>query len=240
MAARFGVFCIAYVLGSLLTADIPPELIVWNVGQGQWVTMVDGQGCWHIDMGGEFAPWKKIRETCRARDNRISLSHWDTDHIGFAGKARSQLPNLCLINAPVGRASPHKEALIYSLPRCAGHSPFTQWSDLSGKTANDKSWVVLWHRVLLPGDSTRTEEKKWMHHMPGLEAARIFVLGHHGSRTSTSQELLNSLKNIRVAIASARFRRYGHPHAEVVRELFRAHVPLLRTEEWGTIHMRLD
>ena len=220
--------------------DVPPELIIWNVGQGQWVTIIENQVCWHLDMGGEFAPWSEIRKRCRRIENRISLSHWDMDHIVFANGSRNQLPNLCLINAPVGRASPRKEAMILSLPKCGVSSPFEQWSDPTGRTANDKSWVVQWKGVLAPGDSTRTEEKKWLHHMPHLADARFFILGHHGSRTSTSPSLVNALSNLKFAVSSARFRRYGHPHQEVVRELSRARVPLLRTEEWGTIHVRLD
>ncbi|MGZ3722105.1 MAG: ComEC/Rec2 family competence protein [Bdellovibrionales bacterium] len=240
MAARFGIFCLAFLLGTLGANDLPPELIVWNVGQGQWATIIDENICWHIDMGGEFAPWAQIRGRCRRLENRISLSHWDMDHIVFASSSRNQLPNLCLVNAPEGRSSPHKEAMILSIPKCRAPSPFEQWSDPLGRTANDKSWVILWKGVLAPGDSTRTEEKKWLRHIKGLSSVRFFILGHHGSRTSTSVPLLNSLTNLRFAISSARFRRYGHPHQEVVRELIQARIPLLRTEEWGTIHMRLD
>lgn len=239
MAARFGVFLLFYLLGVRGAEEVTPELIVWNVGQGQWVTVIDESACWHIDMGGEFAPWREVMERCRNRANRISLSHWDQDHIVFVGGARMKLPNLCLLNAPVGRSSPRKEALIASLPPCADHAPFAQWSDDGGKSANDKSWVVNWRGVLAPGDSTRHEEKKWIHALEGLAEVRVLILGHHGSRTSTSKELLFNLPNIRMAIASARKRRYGHPHPEVVRELSQKNVPLLRTEEWGHLHVWL-
>lgn len=240
MAARLSVFLLVSLLGTLGSHDVNPELIVWNVGQGQWVTLLDDQACWHLDMGGEFAPWQEIMRRCRFLPNRVSLSHWDMDHIGFIGSARIKLPDLCLINAPVGRASPHKEALIAPLPHCAGASPFAQWADPLGKTSNEKSWVILWREILAPGDSPRNEEKKWLHQLSGLSSVRFFILGHHGSRTSTSLELLGSLPKVEMAISSARFKRYGHPHPEVVRDLHRLRIPLLRTEEWGTIHIRLN
>jgi competence protein ComEC len=240
MAAQAGIFLIAFFFGTLGSRDVPPELIVWNVGQGQWATIDDGEICWHLDMGGEFAPWKQIRARCREKENRVSLSHWDSDHLVFLGPSRSHLPNLCLLNRPEGRGSPRKEALLDAVPVCGARSPFAQWSAPAGRSANDKSRVVLWRGVLAPGDSTRAEEKKWLHELPGLESTRLLILGHHGSRTSTSTALLRRLKNLRVAIASARRRRYGHPHAEVVNELIEARVPLLRTEEWGAIHFRLD
>jgi competence protein ComEC len=240
MAARFGVFCLAFLLGSLLTRESPAELIVWNVGQGQWATIVDDEACWHIDMGGEFAPWRQIRQLCRQRQNRISLSHWDMDHIVFVGGARAQLPDLCLINAPWGPATEAKERLLLNLPRCQIPSPYAQWSNPEGKTANAKSWVVLWRGVLAPGDSPREQEKIWVHRLQGLDSTRYLILGHHGSRTSTSMDLLAHLPHVELAISSARYRRYRHPHPEVVRELRQARIPLLRTEEWGTIHLRLD
>lgn len=240
MAARVCVFCLAFLLGTLGARDESSELIVWNVGQGQWATIIDGQACWHLDMGGEFAPWRAIRAACRSRQNVLSLSHWDMDHLDFVGGARSQLPNLCLLNAPLGRSSPRKESLLAGIPTCPFKSPYVQWSNPAGKTANAKSWVVLWRGVLAPGDSPRDQEQHWIGQLEGLSATRILILGHHGSRTSTSRGLLSSLPHLQVAIASSRFKRYHHPHAEVVHELLNAHVPLLRTEEWGTIHLRLD
>jgi len=240
MAARFGVFLLAFFLGTLGAKEILPELIVWNVGQGQWVTISDESACWHLDMGGEFAPWRDIRHMCRTRANRVSLSHWDMDHIVFLGAARMQLPDLCVLNAPLGQASAKKEALVESLPRCADRSPFEQWANPEGLTANAKSWVVWWRGVLAPGDSPRDQEKKWVSQIPSLSATRFFILGHHGSRTSTSKVLLAHLDHVAMAFASSRFRRYGHPHKEVVRALWAKHIPLLKTEEWGTIHVRLD
>lgn len=240
MAARAGVFLLVSLLGTMGSVEFSPELIVWNVGQGQWVTVIDEEACWHIDMGGEFAPWREIIPLCRGRANRVSLSHWDSDHIVFVGAARAQLPDLCLINAPEGRGSWRKEKLIEAIPHCDFPSPFTQWSDPSGKTPNAKSWVVNWRGFLAPGDSPRAEEKKWVKELGGLSSVRVLILGHHGSRTSTSDLLLNSLPALQMAVASQRKRRYGHPHQEVVQALARKHIPLLLTEDWGTIHLRLN
>lgn len=239
MATRACVFALVFLLGSLGSRDFIPELVIWNVGQGQWLTFVDVEACWHIDMGGEFAPWNKIIPLCRSRANRISLSHWDSDHINFITAARAQLPNLCLVNRPAGQGSARKEDMLHAIPECSGSSPFSQWVDKNGKSANSKSWVVSWRGILAPGDSPRSEEKKWVPQLAGLAQTKVLILGHHGSRTSTSELLLNSLPKVRMAIASQRRRRYGHPHSDVVRALFQHHIPLLLTEEWGSIHIRL-
>jgi competence protein ComEC len=76
-------------------------------------------------------------------------------------------------------------------------------------------------------------------HLSGLSGSRILVLGHHGSRTSTSSLLLDHLPRLTAAVSSARFRKYGHPHARVRRDLAKRHIPLLRTEEWGNLHFEL-
>lgn len=71
--------------------------------------------------------------------------------------------------------------------------------------------------------------------MTDLKSVRVLALGHHGSRTSTSKDLLKELPNLKLAIASARKRRYGHPHRETVEALGKFKVPILSTEDWGNI-----
>lgn len=98
--------------------------IVWNVGQGEWVTHVSGDVCDHFDMGGEKWPREAIRLACADKVNRVFFSHWDMDHVGFASRARAVLPRLCLGQAPLGSASPRKQALLDALPACPDSSAF--------------------------------------------------------------------------------------------------------------------
>lgn len=58
---------------------------------------------------------------------------------------------------------------------------------------NDLSSVFLvQNQFLIPGDSTEKAEKIWSLD-PRLPLARVFILGHHGSSTSTSEILLEHL-----------------------------------------------
>ena len=263
MAARLCLFIVILLLPPRLSLDFQASLIVWNVGQGQWVTVVDGHGCWHFDMGGEFAPWAAVMAECRARRNFVSLSHWDWDHVGFVGRARFYLPNICLLLPPQGRSSVRKEKLLAGMDDCADmdggnaqvskaeestatpprsqrtRRPYAHWDGAVNKTANASSRVILWRGILLPGDSSRDQEKFWVRAMKDLAHTRILILGHHGSATSTGEDLLRTLQNVRFAIASARFKRYGHPHSRVRSDLSRSGIPLLRTEDWGTIRVAL-
>ncbi len=239
MASRACVFLLIFLLGTSLSREYFSELIVWNVGQGQWATVVTEEGCWHFDVGGEFAPWTAIMAECRARRNFVSLSHWDWDHVNFVGRARNYLPNICLLLGPQGRSSERKEKLLAGMNDCALRRPFYYWNGAVGKNANASSRVVSWRRILFPGDSSRDQERTWVERLPDVAAARILVLGHHGSATSTGLDLLRKAQRLRFAIASARFKRYGHPHARVRADLWKRGIPLLRTEDWGTIRVRL-
>lgn len=238
MPAVAGLFLSIIFLCTRISPEYPSWLIVWNVGQGQWATITDDAGCWHFDMGGEKAPWPAIMRECRSRRNFVTMSHWDMDHVGFAGKARFYLPDICLMHAPQGPASFRKMKLIEGMDNCQKTDPFLIWNGTLSGNSNASSRVVFWRRVLLPGDSTRDQEKIWSQVLPATEAS-VIVLGHHGSATSTGKDLLARI-NARVAIASARFRRYGHPHPRVVRDLWEKGIPLLRTEDWGTIRIPLE
>mgnify|MGYP001183628743 FL=1 len=225
------------LLARPLSPEIAPELVIWNVGQGQWVTLRDTESCRHFDMGGEFAPWRQIIVACRELPNRVSFSHWDWDHVSFAGQARGFLPEICVSVRPGGVATEKKERGLSRYPPCPGKA--AHWVSPNSRTANASSHVYLVDGILIPGDSSRAEEKIWSRAIAEVANARVLVLGHHGSRTSTSKELLRRLPRLRLAIASARERRYGHPHPEVMRELRMKRVPVLKTEDWGTIRIAL-
>lgn len=239
MAARLCIFALVFLVGSSLSREFFTVLIVWNVGQGQWATVSDERGCWHFDVGGEYAPWSEIMEECRGRRNFVSLSHWDWDHVGLVGRARFYLPEICMLLRPQGIGSERKERQLAGMEDCAFARPYVFWDGALGKNANASSRVVSWRGVLLPGDSSRDQEKFWAEQLAGVSAARILVLGHHGSATSTGLDLLRKISRVRFAVASARFKRYGHPHPRVRADLVKRGIPLLRTEDWGTIRIRL-
>jgi competence protein ComEC len=103
---------------------------------------------------------------------------------------------------------------------------------------NDLSEVfTVAKQILIPGDSPASQEIKWDIALPST--LRILILGHHGSRTSTSDHLLSRLPNVRLAIASARIRKYGHPHAETIARTRHHGVALIKTESWGNIWIEL-
>lgn len=243
MAARACVFLIVLLLAKTLAPENRARWIVWNVGQGQWATVILDGECRHYDMGGERAPWSRIMNACRNFQNSVHLSHWDSDHINFTSRANYFLPNLCRSRLPGGNPSEHKRRMVGRVPECGTYRPpeFQEWRPESGhrRASNDESAIALDHQALLPGDSPKNMEQRWASELKKIQTAKFLVLGHHGSRTSTSPLLLNRLPQLKLAIASARKRRYGHPHRETIDLLRSRRIPLLTTEEWGTIQIWL-
>ncbi|MBX7231379.1 MAG: hydrolase [Bdellovibrionales bacterium] len=245
LLVSFFVFTLIVLWPHILPVENLNMFYIWDVGQGQWITHVSFNKCNHFDAGGEYFPQKKIKSLCLHKINQLWLSHWDQDHISFANKLTQLVENVCLVQMPVGPTSSKKLMKIKRLPLCNTnpYSSYLLWNPNlpltkhKKLTANDLSSVILWKKWLIPGDSPTHQEKKWDEILP-IQSAKVLVLGHHGSRTSTSEDLLNHTPLLYLAVASARFKKYHHPHGEVVTRLRGHGVPTLSTQDWGSIGVR--
>lgn len=235
------------------------RLIIWNVGQGQWVTYSGERVCLHFDMGGEFAPFNKVYKECRRKKNVLFLSHGDWDHIRFAHRFKKRLLSLCLWTLPRETLSTKKEIFLKSLSSCSKQDSFlfqdwvqeiffsfSKGSQRGGRrkrralTSNDFSRVfLLMEKVLLPGDSTIRSERLWLKHVLLRGSIKWALASHHGSRFSNSEELLSALPRLQTIIVSARKKRYGHPHPLVLQRWKKAGVSVLKTEAWGNIYLEM-
>lgn len=70
--------------------------------------------------------------------------------------------------------------------------------------------------------------------------ADVYKAGHHGSRTSSSEELLAVVKPKAVVISCGEDNSYGHPHAEILNYCRINNIPLYRTDMQGTIVAKSD
>jgi len=70
--------------------------------------------------------------------------------------------------------------------------------------------------------------------------AEVLKLGHHGSRTSSSEAWLRAVAPDIVVISAGKENRYGHPHPDVLALLKRLHVPYVATFEQGTVRFESD
>lgn len=86
---------------------------------------------------------------------------------------------------------------------------------------------------LITGDMNAGTEKKLaeMYELPDVE---VLLAGHHGSRYSTSEELLEAVTP-EVGIISVGQNRFGHPTQEAMDRMTDAGMTLRRTDEEGNI-----
>ena len=151
----------------------PSYLIVWNVGQGAWSTLIQGNNCWHFDAGGEKFP-AAVVPLCRDKNNRLFISHDDMDHISFILRIK-HWPQVCLFQKPRKISSPRKEKIFSGLQPCPppGSQDLAvrelQWN-VQGKNSNDLSRVYYLSgaKALFTGDSSAGEEKLWSEKLNGL------------------------------------------------------------------------
>jgi competence protein ComEC len=87
--------------------------------------------------------------------------------------------------------------------------------------------------ALIIGDMGQSTERSLMRYanLPKLD---LLVVGHHGSRNSTSIELLQELKPD-IAIIPVGRNSFGHPHVETLTRLSQANVNVYRTDELGHV-----
>ena len=95
--------------------------------------------------------------------------------------------------------------------------------------------------VLLTGDSEETERQWWLKHDPELmRNCTILKLAHHGSRNGTDARWLQTVRPELAVASLGKNNEYGHPHSETISLLRRAGLPLLRTDQLGTITITSD
>ena len=194
--------------------NIAPYFVLWNVGQGQFLTRIDSFYCLHIDAGGENYP-RSLNIDCISQQHRHWISHWDYDHYSFVKdlkwKYQSVQTNL-------------RQYTVYEGER--------------GRKKNDSSKVIQIRNLLVSGDSLKRQEKLWLQRI--RLPLDIYILGHHGSKTSNSDDLLNKISPyLKQCLNSARKQKYGHPHAVVTKRLEKHKCPLIGTQNWGHIRFRL-
>ena len=94
--------------------------------------------------------------------------------------------------------------------------------------------------ALLTGDATAEAEHEILRREGGALRVDVLKAGHHGSRTSTTAELLDATRPDLVVISAGRRNRYGHPAPEVIDRLARRGIAVARTDLEGTVSLRAD
>ena len=123
--------------------------------------------------------------------------------------------------------------------------PFSQEGKIVAKGKQTNNAAILsrvdFHGLsfLLTSDAEEVVEKMLIAQSdPALLDVAVLKAGHHGSKTSTSPELLSASSPHTVVISVGEKNRYNHPHPTVLERLKGYH--LLRTDQSGSIRFIHD
>jgi competence protein ComEC len=86
--------------------------------------------------------------------------------------------------------------------------------------------------VLLEGDAEAPSEREMLAH-GRVAPVTLLKIGHHGSRTSTTQAFLDATAPTDAVVSVGRGNTFGHPRYEVIKRIAEARSKLYRTDEFG-------
>ena len=89
-------------------------------------------------------------------------------------------------------------------------------------------------KFLFMGDAEKEAERALLAAGTDL-SADVLKAGHHGSRSSTTAELLEAVQPTYVLLTCGVDNSYGHPHEETLKKYAEHRIQVLRTDEKGTI-----
>ncbi len=263
---RPGVLACCMVLGlcvSLLASWMEPltdecRVTVLNVGQGQSILLQSEGKTYLVDCGGDDAndAADLTAETLLSQGithlDGLILTHYDTDHAGGAGNllTRIRADNILLPACPDETGT--KDALLrykggsiclvkQDMALSYGATKLTVIPSAGEGTDNESSLCVLFQTkncdILITGDRDADGERQLLrsHSLPDLE---LLIVGHHGSKYATSEELLAAAKPETAIISVGKDNHYGHPAQEVLDRLTDAGCTIYRTDLDGTVIFR--
>ncbi len=239
------------------------DAVMLDVGQGQCVLLASrgrfaladcGSGSSWYSAGG-IAADHLMSLGCRRLDYLI-LTHYDSDHVNGVPVLLSRLEVGELLapedgddagaqNAVLSAARAHGTPVRFVRSReelSLGGASLTILPPVGGPGDNERGLALLASAgeedLLITGDMNAAAEKRLLAawDLPDIE---YLAAGHHGSRHSTSEALLDALTPETVCI-SVGSNSYGHPAEETLERLAWHGCTVYRTDLHGNIHLSLQ
>lgn len=246
------------------------HLYFLDVGQGDALLLQTPEGKWGmVDTGRSPDLLSKVQEFMPTTNRELEfvvLTHPDADHIEsvlevltaykvkylFWNKTAkqngliSELKNLVTSTDTIDM--PLKENNDFVVGCCTKFNvlwPSKDFDTYHETESNNISIALLVSYkdfdVFTAGDLPTEFEDKLVR-LSDVKQTQVEVLkvGHHGSRTSTSNEFLRLLNPEIGIISVGKGNSYGHPTPEVIQNLANNHVQILRTDLLGNVEISTD
>lgn len=227
-----------------------------DVGQGD-ATLITCDGHAMLIDAGDYSRGTAIQNYLQKQKVKkldyLILTHPDSDHIGGAPViiTKFEIDKVFVSNYEKDNKTYQKliqaldnKRLQYTTPKIGSQYPLgtAGITILAPNNAydnpNDASIALMIqngeNRFLFTGDAEENAEQDIL--ATGIDlSADVYKAGHHGSRTSTSQEFFEAVSPSSAVISCGEDNSYGHPHAETLNTFRMNGVKVYRTDEDGTI-----
>ena len=237
-----------------------------DVGQGDAILIQTPDGVeLLVDGGAGTAVLRELGTVQPWYDRAIDVvvaTHPDTDHVGGLVDvlARYEVANIWEVAAESGSpaatafaaAVATENASVY-LPQAGdimqlGASTTVHILSPSGDTSDwqsNNASVVMKIQYgdigfLLSGDAPSSIEDYLVTTYGSSLESEVLKLGHHGSKTSTSEAWLDAVTPQHAIVSAAVGNRYGHPHQDVMQRVFARNISSSHTGLDGTVTFETD
>lgn len=244
-------------------------LMFLDVGQGDSILIHSKDKTMLVDTGGVInysrEKWQE-RKNKKSLTNYVTipvlkklgirkidylvLTHGDFDHMGEALKLIKQYRvediylnqgNFNLLEKKVIKKYRHVYQIREKEEIVLGNINIVQINK-EFSDENDSSSILLMYyknkKILLTGDASKKSEE-YILNKYNIGKIDVLKIGHHGSKTSTSDELLEELRPSLAIISCGKNNRFNHPHKETIDKLKEYRIKYLRTDISGTIRIDL-
>lgn len=237
-----------------------------DVGQGDALLLETPDGVQVLIDGGPDATVLQALNTAMGfRDRTIDMvlaTHEDSDHISGLVDVLERYTVQMIVttdnhsDTPVAtafaQAAAHEGAIMqlahagqtYALGASTTMTVLFPQGSAADMESNTASLVVLVRygdtTFLLSGDAPQSIERYLVSQYGAALRSDVLKLGHHGSKTSSSEEWLTVVAPTYAIVSAGVNNTYGHPHAEVVERARMVGATLLSTAEVGTITFYSD
>lgn len=244
--------CLALTASWLEPCSSDVRFTVLDVGQGQCLIMQSGGRVYVVDCGGDSdtrpadAAAEALLSHGYSHIDGLILTHTDRDHAGGAENLLSRIRTDLLILPRQAEkiAVPEDTQVVIAeqnLEITDGSGKISIFAPVFHGEENEMSLCVLFDTekcdILITGDRNAFGERSLLRHadIPNVD---VLIAGHHGSKYSSCQELLEATRPQIVCISVGADNSYGHPAQEVLDRLSSFGCTVYRTDQQGTITIR--
>ncbi len=234
------------------------RMTMLDVGQGQAILLQAEGKTYLVDCGGDRDEdaadlvAQTLLSQGISRLDGIILTHYDRDHAGGIEYLLTRIDTDMILMPYAADDSGlakrlktmlgdravrlHKDLVI-----TAGDMKLTIFAPESYNSGNESGLCVLFSvekcDILITGDRSAAGERLLMnrHDLPQVD---VLVAGHHGSKHSASEQLLQAVRPSYALISVSKDNYYGHPAPETLQRLKQYGCIIICTADNGTILYR--